>query len=253
MADRQSTQDTCSFENARELLSCQNISFAYEGNVVLSGVDFTVNAGDYVCIIGENGAGKSTLMKGLLGLKKPCSGTIRFSPSLKTTEIGYLPQQTATQKDFPASVWEIVLSGRLNSLGLRPFYRRKDKLDASDKLQLLGIDHLRSRCYRNLSGGQQQRVLLARALCATSRLLLLDEPSTGLDPTMKAELYRLIAKLNKEYGITILMVTHDIKGAIRYSNQILQLGKKQLFYGKTEEYLHTEIGKKFMQTGGESA
>ena len=170
------------------LLTCQDASFSYEGTAVLSDLCFSVEAGDYLCIVGENGAGKSTLLKGLLHLKKPSSGLVLTGDGLKSTEIGYLPQQTAAQKDFPASVWEVVLSGRLNGCGLRPFYNRADRQDVQEKLALLGITELRRRCYRDLSGGQQQRVLLARALCATKKLLLLDEPVTGLDPVMTAEL-----------------------------------------------------------------
>lgn len=228
------------------LLICQNVSFSYEGTTVLSGISFAVETGDYLCIIGENGAGKSTLMKGLLHLKKPSSGTILTGDGLKPTEIGYLPQQTAAQKDFPASVLEVVLSGRLNSCGRRPFYSRADKTDAEEKIALLGIESLKKRCYRDLSGGQQQRVLLARALCATKKLLLLDEPVTGLDPMMTAELYRVIADLNKNYGITVVMVSHDVRGAVEQADHILHLGNEQLFFGATGSYLESELGKRFV-------
>ena len=171
-----------------ELLRCSDLSFAYGGETVLKGVSFAVNAGDYLCVVGENGSGKSTLMKGLLGLKEPESGSIEYAGGLKRNEIGYLPQQTALQKDFPASVFEVVLSGRLNSMGRRFFYSKEDKKEAERNLDRMGMLEYKKRCYQELSGGQQQRVLLARALCATSRLLLLDEPVAGLDPVATGEM-----------------------------------------------------------------
>lgn len=228
------------------LLACRNAAFSYEGATVLSDLNFSVETGDYLCIVGENGAGKSTLLKGLLHLKKPSSGEISTGDGLRPTEIGYLPQQTAGQKDFPASVLEVVLSGRLNHLGLRPFYGAADRHDAREKLDMLGALDLEKRCYRDLSGGQQQRVLLARALCATKKLLLLDEPVTGLDPIMTADLYRVICALHDEQGITIIMVSHDVRGAIEQSNHVLHLGNRQLFYGSTEDYRNSEIGMHFL-------
>lgn len=232
------------------LLTCRNVSFAYEGTTVLTGVDFCVNPGDYLCIVGENGAGKSTLLKGLLHLKKPSQGEILTGDGLKATEIGYLPQQTAAQKDFPASVYEVVLSGRLNSRGIHPFYSKTDKQEVQNNLRLLGIEALRNRCYRDLSGGQQQRVLLARALCATKKLLLLDEPVTGLDPVMTTEFYRLIASLNREQKITVVMVSHDIRGAVEEASHILHLGNRQLFFGTAAEYIASDLGRRFV--GGEA-
>ncbi len=228
------------------LLACRNATFSYEGATVLSDLNFSVETGDYLCIVGENGAGKSTLLKGLLHLKKPSGGEISTGDGLRPTEIGYLPQQTAAQKDFPASVLEVVLSGRLNHLGLRPFYGAADRNDARQKLNMLGALDLEKRCYRDLSGGQQQRVLLARALCATKKLLLLDEPVTGLDPIMTADLYRVICALHDEQGITMIMVSHDVRGAIEQSNHVLHLGNRQLFYGSTEDYRHSEIGMRFL-------
>ncbi|WRS27761.1 metal ABC transporter ATP-binding protein [Oscillospiraceae bacterium MB08-C2-2] len=231
------------------LITCQDVSFAYEGNLAVSGVTFEVNGGDYVCVVGENGSGKSTLIKGLLRLKAPSQGNIQMGDGLLATEIGYLPQQTAAQKDFPASVYEVVLSGRLNSRGIRPFFIRADKQAAEDNLARLGISDLRNKCYRELSGGQQQRVLLARALCATKKLLLLDEPVSGLDPMVTQELYRLIADINKHMGITIVMVSHDIHSAVNYASHILHLHGKQLFFGSAGEYVQTPLGKSFL--GGE--
>ena len=233
------------------LITCKDVSFSYEGTTVLTDINFIVNTGDYLCIVGENGAGKSTLMKGLLHLKKPSSGDIVTGDGLKSTEIGYLPQQTAVQKDFPASVQEVVISGRLNSRGLCPFYSKADRQDVQEKLSMLGIENLKKRCYRDLSGGQQQRVLLARALCATKKFLLLAEPVAGLDPVMTMELYRVILDLNRNQGITIIMVSHDIRGAVEQADHILHLGHKQLFFGTACEYLSSDIGKRFI--GGEMA
>jgi len=231
------------------LLSCQKVSFAYEGTTVLSNINFEVNQGDYLCVLGENGAGKSTLIKGFLNLKKVAAGQILTGDGLKSNQIGYLPQQTQVQKDFPASVNEIVISGRLNSCGIRPFYCKEDKKVANNSMEKLGIYELRNSCYRELSGGQQQRVLLARALCATRKLLLLDEPITGLDPLMSIELYRLIKALNEQDKITIIMVSHDVKGAIEYASHVLHLGKEQLFFGLKDEYLRTKLGSQFLVGG----
>ena len=149
------------------LITCNNLCLGYEGEIILNNINFELNGGEYLCVIGENGAGKSTLVKGLLRLKKPMSGSITLSDGLKNQEIGYLPQQTLAQKDFPASVYEVVLSGKLNSLGFKPFFSRQDKADAMDKMKLMGIEELKDKCYHDLSGGPQQRVLLARAMCAT--------------------------------------------------------------------------------------
>ena len=233
-----------------EQIICKNISLGYEGNVVVEGLDFQVKSGDYLCILGENGSGKSTLINALLGIKPVIKGDISWCGDVSAKEIGYLPQQTVVQRDFPASVREIVLSGCLAKCGLRPFYNKKQKELAAKNMELLGITHLAKRCYRELSGGQQQRVLLARALCATSKLLLLDEPVTGLDPKAQIDLYELIAKLNKA-GITVIMVSHDVRTVIRYATHILHIGSsRQLFFGKKEDYVNSTIGKSFMTVEG---
>ena len=228
------------------ILKCENISMSYDGITAFNDLSFDVEGGDYLCIVGENGSGKSTLMKGLLGLRPLKSGNIIYSDGLKRDEIGYLPQQTGAQKDFPASVYEVVLSGRLNRRGLKPFYSKEDKTAAVQNMQRLGIDSLKNRCYKELSGGQQQRVLLARALCATSKLLILDEPVTGLDPIAASEMYALIKKLNSENGITVIMVSHDIIAAVDNADHILHLSNKELFFGTTEDYTHSEIGSRFL-------
>ena len=227
---------------------CRNASLGYEDGIVAENLDFTINKGDYLCILGENGSGKSTLIKAILGLKQQISGEIEWCGDVKKNEVGYLPQQTVVQKDFPASVREIVRSGCLAKCGLRPFYSKEEKELAENTMKQLEIDKLAKRCYRELSGGQQQRVLLARASCATRKMLLLDEPVTGLDPKAQLELYKLIAKLNRE-GITIIMVSHDIFSAVKYASHILHIGgKKQLFFGKTQDYAKSSTGKLFIGT-----
>lgn len=234
-------------------LTCQNLSLGYEGKIVVTGLSFTVNAGDYLCIVGENGSGKSTLMKTMLKLKTPISGQFATGDGLTSSEIGYLPQQTAVQRDFPASVREVVLSGCLNRCGLRPFYNKVEKQMADDTMEQLKITSLAKRCYRELSGGQQQRVLLARALCATRKILLLDEPVAGLDPKAAAEMYALIGKLN-DSGITIIMISHDISASVKYASHILHIGSRStLFFGTKGEYLESEAGCKFAGFGGEQA
>ncbi len=231
------------------LLTIRDLSLGYDSDVIVENLNFVVNKGDYLCIVGENGSGKSTLMRTLLHLQNPISGEILTGDSLERNEIGYLPQQTIVQKDFPASVWEIVLSGCLSRSGLRPFFSREEKKLAEENLKRLGIESLRNRCYRNLSGGQQQRVLLARALCATQKIILLDEPVSGLDPIVTEEMYELIAKLNRE-GLTVIMVSHDISAALRYASHILHIGG-EVFFGTKEEYLQSETGRYFLaQKGG---
>ena len=222
------------------VLACQDLAFSYDGKDVLKGVNFTLKQGEYLCIVGENGSGKTTLMKGLLRLNKPTKGKIVTGDGLKPNEIGYLPQQTQIQRDFPASVYEVVLSGCLNSMGRRLFYGKKHKQLVIDNLEALDILSLKNKCYRELSGGQQQRVLLARALCATQKMLLLDEPVTGLDPVAAEEFYRMIEKLNREKGITIIMVSHDVKGVVSHASHVLHLDGVQKFFGTMEEYKNQE-------------
>lgn len=230
-----------------ELLKCENLSFSYENTGVIKGLSFSVNRGDYLCIVGENGSGKSTLVKGLLGLKSPAEGKIEKTKALGSGSIGYLPQQTPAQKDFPASVYEVVLSGRLSSRGIRPFYSREDKRIAMENIKRLGVEDLLRRSYRDLSGGQQQRVLLARALCACNTLLLLDEPVTGLDPIVTEEMYRIINELNKKEGITVIMVSHDINSAVKYASHILHLNFDKSFFGTAEDYIKSPMGRYFFE------
>lgn len=231
------------------ILKCENASFAYDGRTVLENVSFSLDAGAYLCVVGENGSGKSTLIKGLLGLKAPESGSISYLDGLRSTEIGYLPQQTRTQRDFPASVSEVVLSGCLNRLGGRFHYGREEKERAAENMERMGIDELKNASYQELSGGQQQRVLLARALCATKRLLLLDEPVTGLDPIATGEMYNLIKLVNLCDGISVIMVSHDIHDAVRYATHILHLGHKQLFFGTSAEYRESSLARRFLGGG----
>ena len=225
-------------------ITCKDLVLGYDGRIVTEGVNFSVGEGDYLCIVGENGAGKSTLMKTILKLNSPMSGTVEYGEGITRRELGYLPQQTIVQRDFPASVYEIVMSGNLSHLGFRPFYGREDKKRTEASMKRLGIWELRHRCYRDLSGGQQQRVLLSRALVATEKLLLLDEPVSGLDPKVTAEMYELIRRLNRE-GVTVIMISHDIGMATRYATHILHLGGHQMFFGTTEEYLKSDAWKVF--------
>ena len=228
------------------LIKCDNLSLAYDGQKVVSGLSFEVNTGDYLCIVGKNGSGKTTLMKSLLGLHKPVEGRFFFGEGLSNKEIGYMPQQTIAQKDFPASVYEVVISGCLSFHKIRPFYKKEEKALADKNLERLGILNLKKVCYHELSGGQQQRVLLARALCATKRLLVLDEPVAGLDPIVTVELYNIIKKLNSFDNITIIMVSHDIKSAVKYASHILQLESTPLYFGTTQGYISSSVGKRFL-------
>lgn len=231
------------------LVQCDNISIAYEGQTVVYDLSFEIHQGDYLCIVGENGSGKSTLVKSLLGLKSPSKGKIILNDGLRQNEIGYLPQQNDVQKDFPASVYEVVLSGRLNSRGFRPFYTAGDKKAAKENMQLLGIEGLGKNCFRDLSGGQKQRVLLARALCATKKLFLLDEPVTGLDPIVTAEFYQLIKEVNEKSKIAVVMVSHDIESAVRDASHILHLQETALFFGTAEDYRKSPVGRQFIKSG----
>ena len=228
------------------LLTCRDLALGYNGKRVAEGINFSVNSGDYLCIVGENGSGKTTLMKTILGLKKADSGQVIFGDDLQSREIGYLPQQTMVQKDFPASVMEIVLSDCLNRCGLRPWYSKSDRLLAVSNMSRMEVEDIAGRCYRELSGGQQQRVLLARALCATQKLLLLDEPTAGLDPDGTRKLYEIINRLNKkginDEKITVIMITHDIDAARKYASHVLHISHSQLFFGTCEEYRRSNVG-----------
>ncbi|MGN0164941.1 MAG: metal ABC transporter ATP-binding protein [Lachnospiraceae bacterium] len=225
-------------------IKCDDLTLGYDGIPVTEHVSFEVNKGDYLCIVGENGVGKSTLVKTLLNLIKPLAGTIETGDDLKQGEIGYLPQQNSMQKDFPANVREIVLSGTLNTEKFRPFYSKAQKELADESMRKMGIEDFKKKSFRQLSGGQQQRVLLARALCATGKIILLDEPVAGLDPKVTIELYDLIKELN-ESGIAIIMVTHDIRAAVSYASHILHLGRDEMFFGTVEEYNTSKAGAVF--------
>ncbi len=227
------------------LIVCEHVDFGYDNQDAVVDVNMQVEPGDYLCIVGENGSGKSTLMKGLLGLIKPTAGRLTVNESLKRTGIGYLPQQTAAQRDFPATVWEVVLSGCLSRRGSLPFYSREEKELAAVNMEKLGISPLKKLCYRELSGGQQQRVLIARALCATDSLLILDEPITGLDPAAIEEFYRMIRRLNREEHVAILMVSHDLRNAVEEANKILHLQKQVLFYGPAHDYMNSRAAGHF--------
>ncbi len=228
------------------LIQCKNVSLAYDGTVVAEQIDFSVRRGEYLCIVGENGSGKSTLVKGLLGLMNPISGTIEYGDGLTRQDIGYVPQQTNVQRDFPASVREVVLSGTIGRGGRSLFYTPEQKKTAARAMERLGIRDLERCCFRELSGGQQQRVRLARALCAAGQLLLLDEPTTGLDPMVSGDFYGLIEELNRKNGITVIMVSHDMGPSLRSATHVLHIKHHPLFFGTREDYLASEAGRKFM-------
>lgn len=221
------------------LISCQDAGLGYENKAVIEHFDFQAAQGEYICVVGENGSGKSTLIKSLLGLIKPVSGKVEVSPDLRKGAIGYLPQQTQVQRHFPVSVMEVVLSGFLSDMHFRPFYTRQEKKEAKKNLERMGVLDIRQKCYGELSGGQQQRVLLARALCAADKILVLDEPVTGLDPVAAQTLYDSLLKLNQE-GMTIIMVTHDLQNAIKYADKLLHINDSGYFFGTTEEYMDSE-------------
>ena len=231
-------------------LTVKNLWPGYDGVAVAQDINFEINRGDYLCIVGENGSGKSTLIKTLAGLVRPVSGEIMCGDGFSMNQIGYLPQQTLMQKDFPASVGEIVLSGCLASCGMKPFYSAKQKKLAFSSMERLGISGMKNRCYRDLSGGQQQRVLLARALCAAGKMLLLDEPVTGLDPAASAEMYNIVSDLNEKEKITIIMVSHDIEAAVKYASHILHLGSEMQFFGTKEEYVKSPVKMSFKHQEG---
>ena len=230
-----------------ELLACRDVSLGYEGQSVLSHLDLSIREGDYLCIVGDNGSGKSTLLRGLLGLLPPQSGEIWRSAELKRGNLGYLPQQTRAQRDFPATVYEVVLSGCLNKKGMHFFYSSAQKSEALMNMGKLGVLELKDQCDRDLSGGQQQRVLLARALCAAHKLLILDEPIPGLDPAAAQDLYKILSYLNRKEGMAIVMVTHDLKAALRSASRVLHIGRRGVFLGSAEEYLASPLGKRFKE------
>jgi zinc transport system ATP-binding protein len=234
------------------LITCENAAFGYDAHIAVKDLNFTVNEKDFICIAGENGSGKSTLVKGILRMLAPLEGTIHFSDKINKTGTGYLSQESALKKDFPAGVFEIVLSGNIGKMNLRPFYTKAEKNRARENLSRLGIENLKNKCFRELSGGQQRRVLLARALCAAENLLVLDEPFSGLDPLISAELTNLLKKIHGETGMAIIMVSHDIEAA-SCATKVLHLERKQLFFGGMEEYKSSETGKSFfVKTGGDN-
>lgn len=221
---------------------CKDLTLGYEGNAVCSGLDLVVEKGDYLCIVGDNGSGKTTFMRTLLSLKPALSGTISFGDGISARDIGYLPQQTELQKDFPASVEEVVISGCTSRLGKRFFMGKAERLEAMQNMKMMNVYDLAKKSYCTLSGGQMQRVLLARALCAANKILILDEPVSGLDPNAAADMYETIHHLNKHTGITIIMVTHDIENALRDATAVLKISKEPILYRSAEEYKRSVAG-----------
>ncbi len=218
------------------LITAQNITLAFDGHTAAENVSFTLARGDYLCVVGENGSGKSTLLRAVTGEIKPVAGRLMISPELRRAGIGYLPQQSKIQRDFPASVREVVVSGcvRRDNTGL--FWKRKSKKRAAEYMKLLHVDALADKCFGELSGGQRQRVLLARAMCASDLLLLLDEPMNGLDPEAAHEMYHAVRMLNRERGLAIMMVSHDVGCALHEAGHVLSMCRGHSFYGTVEEY-----------------
>ncbi len=234
----------------KPFITCEHVDFGYENTDAVIDLNLEICPGDYLCVVGENGSGKSTLIKGLLGLLRPTAGTLLVSDELKRGGIGYLPQQTAAQRDFPATVYEVVRSGTLARRGSRPFYSSRERGQAEKSMGRLGIMELRDACYRELSGGQQQRVLIARALCATEQMLILDEPITGLDPAAIQDFYHMIKQLNQEDGITIVMVSHDIANVVTQASRILHMHQRVLFCGTAKAYVQSMAARGFLGGGG---
>ena len=230
------------------LIEIKNLTLGYEGNIIVDNVSFTVTEGNYICVVGENGSGKTTFLKGLLGIVPKLDGSVEFSSQINRNHIGYLAQQSKCTADFPASVREIVMSGFLNNRLFGFGYSAEEKSSAEEIMEKVGIGEFQKKSFSTLSGGQQQRVLLARALCATKKLLLLDEPTSSLDPVATAEFYALIKKLNKS-GITVIMVSHDVTAAVRNASHILCIRKNDTFFGTTHEYIHSDAGKKMLISG----
>ena len=234
-----------------DIISCKNITVHNEKTLALDNVSFDVKSGEFLTIVGENGAGKSTLARVILGIMQADSGSVSVSDTVRG-KIGYLPQQSSAQRDFPASVYEVVLSGNIGATGLFPFYSRAQKARANGNMEMLGITHIAKKSYRALSGGQQQRVLLARALCAADKVLLLDEPTAGLDPLVTKELYTTVRHLCDEHGMTVMMVSHAIGAAMKYSDRILHLATSVRFIGTPEEYSKTPLGASFGTEGADA-
>jgi len=212
------------------MIKCENVTIKYDGFTAFENLSFEVKKGEWFFITGENGCGKSTLIKAMLGLEKPSEGKINKSDCCG---IGYAAQQSQIQGDFPASVYEIVLSGHVKKAGL--FYSKKHKQNADEKIKLLKIEDIKNACFSELSGGQKQRVLLARALCAAEKMLVLDEPVTALDEDAEKDLYETLEKLHKN-GMTIIMVLHDMKSVLKYADRILHFEKGNFFCGNVQQF-----------------
>lgn len=227
-------------------ITCDKVTLAYEGRIIVKDLSFSVERGDYICIVGENGSGKTTLLRTLLGLRRPFSGKVCYGDGISHRNVGYVPQTVLSGKDFPATVYEVVTSGLLNRMGLRPFFTKEEKKAAEYAMERLGISDIKGKCFRELSGGQRQRVQLARAICAADKLLMLDEPASGLDPVITSQLYEIIKELNEADGMAVVMVSHDIPSAVRYATKLLHLEKDHSFFGTSDEYKKNRMGRHFL-------
>lgn len=219
------------------ILTAKKVKIGFGENVVIKDASFSLDEGDFACVVGTNGSGKSTLIKAILGLIKPMSGTIEYGEGLTQTTIGYLPQETRPDANFPATVEEIVLSGCLGHMKMRPFYCHKEHEHVRESLRTLGIDELAKASFMKLSGGQKQKVLLARSLSATKKLLILDEPSNNLDYKSRKDFYKTLKKLNSEQGLTIIMITHDLDADDLIGNKVVAISDGVAKIAATAEYL----------------
>lgn len=215
------------------LFELKNLSCGYNKDLIIKNLNMKMEDGDFICVVGPNGAGKTTLIKTILGLIKPLKGEVIYH-DLKPSFIGYMPQESKIDSRFPASNMEVVLSGTLNKV--KHFYSKEDRERALNNFKLLGISKLKDKSFKDLSGGERQKVLLARSLSATSKLLILDEPSNNLDSKSKKELYKLIEDLNQK-GLSIMMITHDLDHGNLIGNKILSLREDDTFFGSVESFV----------------
>lgn len=229
-----------------EIITAEDVTVRYNSIDVLSHLTFTVLKGDYIGLVGPNGSGKSTLIKTILGFIKPVTGYIQvFGHSLTALQdwdkIGYLPQKmTSFNPNFPASVEEIVSLGLLSKKRFPKRFTKEDKVLIERAMELLDIIDLRKKLFGNLSKGQQQRVLAARTIVNQPELLILDEPTTAFDPEIRESFFSLMEDINKNKGVTIILVTHDIGSIGKYAFKLLYLDKTIIFYGSFDEFCKSE-------------
>lgn len=215
------------------ILEVKNLKVSYNSHTAIENVSFKINQGEYIALVGENGSGKSTLIKAIMGLKKEDEGEVKFD--LDLSEVSYLAQTDLKGIDFPATSKEIIMTG-CQKRGKLPFYTKQDKENFKQVVQELKIEDLINKRIGDLSGGQKQRVLLARSLIRNPKMIILDEPQTGLDVNITKELYKILEKLNKEKNVTIMMATHDLDELESIKPRIICIAKTIKYDGKFEEW-----------------